>query len=248
MTATKRSGDKIFISGDYQDRALHNGIVFQRAWHRLKLLAATQSLAGTLSPTILDIGCGSGTLLQFVPQGCQSYTGVDVNDAAIQYCRERYPAPENQFRLLEFDEIGQLAGEQFTHIFFLESIEHIAKEQGLQLLKNAKPLLATNGVFVLTTPNRKSAWPFIEKMLDFFRLTPTLANEQHEHLYSMAELTSLATEAGFSVKKAFTMNGIAPWLSFLGTAITNTIHRWESKQHWLPGSIIVMELAPKPNR
>jgi len=248
MTSAKRSGDKIFISGDYQDRALNNGIVFQRTWHRLKLLAASQSLAGIMQPTILDIGCGSGTLLQFVPQAYQSYTGVDVNQAAIQYCRERYPAPKNQFRLLEFDEIGQLAGEQYTHIFFLESIEHIAKEQGLQLLKNAKPLLATNGVFVLTTPNRKSAWPLIEKMLDFFRLTPTLANEQHEHLYSMSELTALAQEAGFSVKKAFTMNGIAPWVSFLGTGVTNAIHRWECKQHWLPGSIMVMELEPKLNR
>jgi len=248
MTATKRSGDKIFISGDYQDRALHHGIIFQRAWHRLKLLAATQSLAGTLHPIILDIGCGSGTLLQFVPQGYQSYTGVDVNQAAIQFCREQYPAPENQFRLLEFDELGQLTGEQFSHIFFLESIEHITQDQGLMLMKNAKPLLAAEGVLVLTTPNRKSAWPFIEKALDFFRLTPALANEQHEHLYSMTELTALAQEAGFSVKKAYTMNGIAPWLSYLGTRITNAIHCWECNQPWLPGSIMVMELVTKPNR
>jgi 2-polyprenyl-3-methyl-5-hydroxy-6-metoxy-1,4-benzoquinol methylase len=247
MAETKRSGDKIFIEGDYQQRALHEGIIFQRSWHRLKLISATQSLAGNLHPTILDIGCGSGTLLQFVQAGYQGFTGVDVNQEAIKFCRERYPAPENQFRLLEFDDLGQLEGEQFSHIFFLESIEHIAKEQGLQLLKNAKPLLAAEGVMVLTTPNRKSAWPFIEKALDFFRLTPTLAHEQHEHLYSMAELTALAWDAGFSVKKAFTMNGIAPWLSFLGTGITNAIHRWESNQHWLPGSIMVMELAPKPN-
>jgi 2-polyprenyl-3-methyl-5-hydroxy-6-metoxy-1,4-benzoquinol methylase len=248
MADTKRSGDKIFIEGDYQQRALHQGIIFQRTWHRLKLLAATQSLAGTQEPVILDIGCGSGTLLQFVPPEYKSYTGVDINKAAIEYCTKHYPSPQNSFRLLEFDAIGQLYPEQFTHIFFLESIEHITKEQGLRLLKNVIPLLAPNGIMVLTTPNRKSAWPFIEKALDFFRLTPTLANDQHEHLYSMTELAALAEEAGFGVKEAYTINGIAPWLSFLGRDITNAIHRWESRQHWLPGSIMVMELLPKPNR
>jgi hypothetical protein len=112
----------------------------------------------------------------------------------------------------------------------------------LFLLKEGKVIIINALATVLKT------LVFIEKALDLLRHTPTLANKQPEHLYSMAELTGLAQEAGFSVKKAFTMNGIAPWLSFLGKGITNALHRWESRQHWLPGSIMVMELSPKANR
>jgi 2-polyprenyl-3-methyl-5-hydroxy-6-metoxy-1,4-benzoquinol methylase len=248
MAGAKRSGDKITIEGDYQEKALHHGIIFQRSWHRLKLMAATQSLVNPLNaPIILDIGCGSGTLLQFINRGYKSYTGIDVNQAAITYCRERYPAPENQFRLMEFDDLKELGGQAFTHIFFLESIEHITPEQGLNVLKTARELLGKDGKMVITTPNRKSAWPLIESLLDIFKLTPTLAHEQHEHLYSPAELKDLALDAGFHVQKIFTMNGLAPWLSFLGNKFTHTIHQWECRNDWLPGSIIVMELLKKEN-
>ncbi len=247
MAETKRSGDKVFIEGDYQERALHKGIVFQRAWHRLKLQAATRSLATCPQPSILDIGCGSGTLLQFVPPAYKSYMGVDANSAAIEYCRLKYAAPVNQFVFMQFDDLPQLSPQRFSHIFFLESIEHISREQGQRVLKNALELLEKNGQMIITTPNRKSAWPLIEKALDFFRLTPALAGEQHEHLYSIKELTMLAEAAGFSVKRCITMNGMAPWLSFMGKSITEAIHNWECNRNWLPGSLIVMELEPKRN-
>lgn len=40
--------------------------------------------------SLLDLGCGNGALLKYLPSRCD-YTGIDHSECAIQYCLERYP-------------------------------------------------------------------------------------------------------------------------------------------------------------
>ncbi len=40
--------------------------------------------------SLLDLACGSGTLLRYLPKRC-NYFGVDHSEASIQHCRQHYP-------------------------------------------------------------------------------------------------------------------------------------------------------------
>lgn len=244
--AEKRTGDKVAIEGSYQHRALYQGPQVQRHWHRLKLQAATQAAAIGTGARVWDVGCGSGTLIDFLPNGQHTYTGVDANPDALAFCRHHYAAPHRHFTQSTFEALGLLPAASATHIFFLETIEHITRPQGQAMLGVFYHLLAPGGRLVLTTPNRRSAWPLIEKVLDLLRLTPRLAGEQHEYLYTLAELRNMGVLAGYRIAAAHTFNGIAPWLAWLGPTVVDAMHRWEMKNPWLPGSLILMVLEKAP--
>lgn len=239
--ATNRKGDKVVIPGAYQYNAVHSGNTFQRNWHILKLQAAAQLAEITSEDTLLDVGCGSGILLSFLPH-VKSYTGLDANSTAIAFAQKTYPSLNNSFRLFQVDDLHLLESGSYSKIFFLETIEHITEEQGLNTLRQFYRLLKPGGICIISTPNRKSLWPAIEWMLDFFRLTPRMKEEQHEKLYSINELKAVVSQSGLQVKNIKTMNGIAPWLSFLGKKNTQAIHHWEMKNKWFPGSLILMAL------
>src|SRR5690242_3555435 len=42
------------------------------------------------SGSVLDIGCGIGTLRRYLPQA-RDYCGIDVSPVAVAKCRERFP-------------------------------------------------------------------------------------------------------------------------------------------------------------
>ncbi len=242
MDETKRKGDKVKIAGSYQYDAIHRGNVFQRNWHKLKLQAAAGLANIGTSSTIIDLGCGSGILTAFLPTNFRTYTGLDANEDAIDFANNTYSNTKISFRLFQLDDLRELDTETFSTVFFLETIEHITGQQGLDTLIQLHRLMEKGGRCIITTPNRRSLWPMIEWLLDFLRLTPRLKDEQHEKLYSRNELAAIAIAAGFSIHSMKTVNGLAPWLSFLGPRITWSIHRWEMANDWLPGSLIVLSL------
>lgn len=59
--------------------------------HRRKLLQFSSIIKSTLSAddTILDIGCGYGKLLEFLPP-CK-YVGIDLIPEFVEYARRKYP-------------------------------------------------------------------------------------------------------------------------------------------------------------
>jgi len=92
---------------------------------------------------------------------------------------------------------------------------------------------------VISTPNRKSLWPFIEWALDFFRLVPNLAEEQHEYLYSGEELQKIGEQAGLVLHKKHTINTIAPWLAIFSWNLGQRMHRIEMRHFKKRGSILL---------
>ena len=233
-----RKGDKVAIAGNYQYHALTKGHFTQRWWHKLRLSTAVQLAGANTFSHVLDVGSGSGTLLLFLPETYRHYTGIDANAAAVAFCRNRFGTAKNKFIQATFDELTQLPSNAFSHIFLLEAIEHITTKQGIFVLTEAGRLLQPNGKLIITTPNRKSCWPLIEKALDLLKLTPRLEGDQHEHLYSIAELKQLANQTGFTTEKMVTSHFLAPWLGFTGSRITRAVHAMEVNFNWIPGNLI----------
>ena len=245
MEEIKRKGDKVKIAGSYQYDAVHSGNTFQRNWHMLKLQTAVTMAALKEKENMLDVGCGSGILVSFLPKKNNSYLGLDANEDAIDFAKKMYANNSTFFQLFQVDDLFKMQIQTFSRIFFLETIEHITYEQGIKTLQHFYGLLQPGGLCIISTPNRKSMWPAIEWLLDFFRLTPRLKNEQHEKLYSVKELKEIAYRSGFIINDLKTINGLAPWFSFFGKKITQIIHDWEMRNNWFAGSLIVIALQKK---
>lgn len=237
-----RKGDKIEIEGGYQHNAIQKGNIFQRNWHILKLKTAVNFAKTGSNSAVLDVACGSGTIIPFLAGNIAQYTGLDANPKAIAFARKTYNSPVHHFRLFQIDDLAQLPAGASSHIFFLEIIEHLTVQQGKDALCHFFKLLSLNGTCIISTPNRHSLWPAIEWLMDMLHLAPKLKGEQHEHLYTVKELRTIAANAGFTVGKTVTINGVAPWLSFLGKRQTEKIHNWELRNNWFPGSLIIMAL------
>jgi len=241
----QRTGDKVVIGGDYQYNAFYSGSALQRCWHRFKLITAISDLGIKDGMRLLDVGCGSGMLAALVAKENPTVdiTGIDGNMAAVAFCREQWKALSNcAFAQGRIDELGAFAGGSIDGIAFLEVIEHITEQQAMQVMEGFYRILRAGGVLVVSTPNRKSVWPLLEWIMDFFRLAPRLKGDQHEKLYSGDELSAMARSAGFTVWKKRRINFIAPWVAVVSEKYARRVHDWEIRQGWIPGSILLYTL------
>lgn len=235
----KRKGDKIAIRGDYQYNAYYSGNAVQRFWHYTKLQEALLDLTPQPEDQILDAGCGSGLLSHFLAKDSKAQVwGADANPAAIAFCNSQYSLPNLQFVQALIDELP-FPDRSFNKIAFLETIEHLPRGQGLEVLKNFHRLLKPGGTLVISTPNKKSLWPLIEFTLDRFRLVPTLDGEQHEFLYSGPQLSGLARQAGFDCISSKTINFLSPWLAPISRNLARKLHALELRCRSPFGSLLV---------
>jgi SAM-dependent methyltransferase len=98
---------------------------------------------------VLDLGCGTGYGTAELARQAASAAGVDIADEAVAYARKSYPG-------ISFEQASCTAtpfeSASFDVIVAFEVIEHLQFWRGL--LEEARRLLAPNGVFLVSTPNR----------------------------------------------------------------------------------------------
>jgi SAM-dependent methyltransferase len=240
---TRRKGDTISIDGGYQHRAIMSGNAVQRFWHETKQWAITDMLPPRADDFALDVGCGSGVISSFLGRTARRVVGIDGNIEATAYAQKTFGSDNVSFMRGLVDE-SLVLDEPVDKIYCLEVVEHIHREQGVEMLSNFRKLLHDDGRVFLTTPNYRSLWPLIEWGMDGFGLAPRMAGDQHVSHYSPALLCGLCREAGFRVEKLATVSFVAPWVAPLNWNLAARCHRIESRFRCFPGSIIVCVLAP----
>lgn len=141
--------------------------------------------------TILDIGCGQDLPFLYVMSAISHrgllpthYVGVDMNP--LPEVKRPWATLLGEFCLHErWEELRRPEG--YDLIICLEVIEHMAKPDGLKLLKIAHDLLAPKGAFMLSTP----VYDGKAKALN------------HIHEYTINEMKECVDWAGFWVDKRF---------------------------------------------
>jgi SAM-dependent methyltransferase len=100
--------------------------------------------------TVLDAGCGSGYgAAAFGESAC--VIGTDVSADAIQYAREKFAGPVVRFLQAACENLP-FGGASFDLVTAFEVIEHIERWQ--DLLAEARRVLKTSGVLLVSTPNK----------------------------------------------------------------------------------------------
>lgn len=139
---------------------------------RIFLKKAIGSLRKNGNPKILDVGCGSGSNLDFLSQFGEVY-GIDKLDLAIKYCKEKGHKKvkiSDACNLLFKDEV-------FDMVTFLDVLEHL-KDDG-KAVKEAGRVLKKGGKIIVTVP----ALPWIWSRHD--------SQQNHHRRYCISDLVAL---------------------------------------------------------
>ncbi len=210
--AARRTGDEIAIPGRYQYDALHHGVAVQRLWHRLKIEALVRVALPGPAETVVDVGCGSGVVADLLAGHAAEVHALDANPSAIDFARAQFPRPNLHFHLGLADEV-ELPPASVDRVYLLEVIEHLYWEQLPVLFGRVARWLKPGGGVFLTTPNYRSAWPAIEKVMDLLRLAPEMGGSQHVSHPTRRRLDALAGRCGFVPVASGRAVGVAPFVA-----------------------------------
>jgi SAM-dependent methyltransferase len=160
---------------------------FRGRWAVVEALLSRTPLPS--SPRILDAGCGTGGNLKRYAQLGQA-EGVEPNDEAVRYCRER-----------GFDSVAQAGLEdlpyedgRFDLVAATDVLEHIAAEQ--EALGELLRVTAPGGALLLTVPAYMWMW------------TAEDDNLHHQRRYTRRRLREAVVGAGWEPRIATYFNSL----------------------------------------
>ena len=155
---------------------------------------------------ILDVGCGSGLFLVVMRQLGWQCTGVEPNNEAAQFARERL-----QLQVHTGDISSIEASEKFDLVTFWDVLEHTRSPRAT--LKRAYKLLKPSGTLAINVPN----WDSLERRI--FREN-WIALDAPRHLYHFTPQTlpDMLSLCGFVVES---VTASAPPLS-----LSSNVLRW----------------------
>ena len=100
---------------------------------------------------VLDAGCGSGYGAAKLAEGAREVLGIDVSQEAVDDARQQYQAANLRFERADCLNIPAPEG-SFELVVAFEIIEHLSDWRGF--LAEVRRVLAPDGLFVVSTPNR----------------------------------------------------------------------------------------------
>ncbi|MCU0612893.1 MAG: class I SAM-dependent methyltransferase, partial [Candidatus Eisenbacteria bacterium] len=112
-------------------------------------LDAITRLLGKTPGSLLDVGCAYGVLLQEAHTRSIAAVGLELSDAAVQYCRgSGLSIRQGGLGSLEIDE-------RFEVVFMWDVLEHLADPA--RAIAEAREHIVPGGVLTLVVPDRGSA-------------------------------------------------------------------------------------------
>jgi 2-polyprenyl-3-methyl-5-hydroxy-6-metoxy-1,4-benzoquinol methylase len=146
---------------------------------RILLRYLDVKMPASSSVKLLDVGCGTGAVLEALAKRYDAH-GIDSSPDAVAFCRERGLA-NMKVGLLE--DVSENCS--FDILTFFDVVEHVADDAGL--LRNAYRILKPGGRILITVPAFPSLWSRHDEIL------------HHQRRYTRAQLRSLVQGAGFHI-------------------------------------------------
>jgi 2-polyprenyl-3-methyl-5-hydroxy-6-metoxy-1,4-benzoquinol methylase len=232
--------DYATIPPGYYDSAFRRQRGIQSKWHHLKFRRVVREVSGY--HRVLDVGCGPGTLLGILGDDHLS-VGTDVSQQQIEYARQVYGSAHRSF----FDcTPSQLPDdlEPFDAITAVELIEHLSPDLVEDTIRQATERLRPGGKLVLTTPNFKSVWPLIERIVN--RFGEVEYRFQHINKYSHARLRGLLDGLELQDIEVTAYLFASPFAALLGWRLADYVAHLEAGflgRHW---GLLLMATGRKP--
>jgi 2-polyprenyl-3-methyl-5-hydroxy-6-metoxy-1,4-benzoquinol methylase len=184
--------NKITSTSDYKYHAGHQP-------HTDKILESVifQHVRDHQVSSVLDIGCGTGTMARGLAELCTTVVGMDPSESGVEEARKNCPAGKF-YQLGIYDSPEKMSEGAFDMVVSTEVIEHVFYPRELPRFAGKK--LRTGGIFLLSTPYhgylKNVAIAALGKWDDHHNV---FWDGGHIKFWSRATLTRLLEEEGFEV-------------------------------------------------
>jgi O-antigen biosynthesis protein len=131
-----------------EERAVPWGDPGLFSWHLAKYKFA---IPFVMSKRVLDVGSGEGYGAALLAEHAHEVLGIDYSPEAVRHARRKYMRDNLQFRVMDAMALDPGIGE-FDVVTCFEVIEHV--EDHNALLSGVAGLLTSDGLLLLSTPNR----------------------------------------------------------------------------------------------
>ncbi|MGH7529693.1 MAG: methyltransferase domain-containing protein [Gemmatimonadales bacterium] len=160
-------------------------------WDRAAVVREYRALArlAAAAPPVLDLGCGSGPLLDTLRALGVPAQGVDASEAAVRACRDR-GLDVAHGDLLAF--LRTANGARWGTIAAAHIVEHLPVDAAREVFALVHRALRPGGRFLVLTPNPRNLYVAGEG----FWTDPT-----HVRPYPAPLLEALALDAGFTTMR-----------------------------------------------
>lgn len=148
----------------------------------------------------MDVGCGHGELLDFLPPGVEKVILVDRSP-------ERRPRVEQRqatagvpvaFEQFDIDQTPWKRGFEMVDTLVMAAIlEHLKHPS--EVLRQLRKVVKPNGSLVMTTPTPLGGR--LHRVASHLHFTYAEAADEHEHFYSHLRLHNLLWNCGFVVER-----------------------------------------------
>lgn len=151
--------------------------------------------------TLLDIGCGAGTMSFYFADRCKKVVGIDISKRAIEEAKKSTQFMKiNNCSFFVSNFPNKRGKDKFDKIICLEVIEHLRDDK--KAMKTIYDSLNKKGIAILSTPSKKAPLYRLGLLKSFD------TRVGHLRRYNMEELKKLAKNAGFSVVDSREEEGI----------------------------------------
>jgi len=143
-----------------------------------------QALLYSKNKIILDAGCGSGLTEKFLSPLAKRIDAYDISKEAINFAKKNFYNKNTYFKIKDFNK-NTFKKKFYDLVVSIEVIEHLKRYDFY--IKNIYNSLKTNGIIVLSTPNKN--------------LT-TFKNPYHVKEFSYQEIISLLKKNNLQLIKS----------------------------------------------
>jgi 2-polyprenyl-3-methyl-5-hydroxy-6-metoxy-1,4-benzoquinol methylase len=150
----------------------------------------TRSVIGSKQADVLDIGCGSGLLVDHLAQHGYNAIGLDWSEAAIEHAKRHYRG----VYILSNVEQGLSIGRTLDCAVASHILEHL--ENPHEFLQSVKKILEPDGYLVVAVPNLDWWNP-----KSIYRSVSTIFDPEHVVGYSAKGMRKVLKANGYEVVK-----------------------------------------------
>lgn len=101
-----------------------------------------KNITSGINYKILDIGCGTGELIEYLPKGFD-YTGFDLSNDYIEYAKKKY-GKLGSFQCMDVNDYGENAA-QYDVVLIFTLLHHLNDAEAKTILKKAHQCLKPGG-------------------------------------------------------------------------------------------------------